>query len=193
MFDAGESSEADIQEDIEFALIQMKAETLNKINEALARLEEGVYGNCFECGEEIRRRGCAPCRSRSAARTAKRRVRLRRSASASGTAPGRGLGSSSICPAEPSASAGSGSAGPAPVADGLIHRASSCWWQALMAALTLCCHERSRRDPRRSTSRRRATARPSCPPSCPCCRCATPCSSRIPSCRSPWRARAPCA
>ena len=31
----------------------MKAETLNKINEALSRLEEGVYGNCFECGEEI--------------------------------------------------------------------------------------------------------------------------------------------
>ena len=51
--DAGESSEADIQEDIEFALIQMKAETLNKINAALTRLDEGVYGNCFECGEEI--------------------------------------------------------------------------------------------------------------------------------------------
>jgi RNA polymerase-binding transcription factor len=53
VFDAAESSDADIQEDIEFALIQMKAETLNKINEALARLEEGAYGNCFECGEEI--------------------------------------------------------------------------------------------------------------------------------------------
>jgi DnaK suppressor protein len=53
VFDAGESSEADIQEDIEFALIQMKAETLQKINEALARLEQGVYGNCYECGEEI--------------------------------------------------------------------------------------------------------------------------------------------
>ena len=53
VFDAGESSEADIQEDIEFALIQMKAETLNKINQALTRLEEGTYGNCFECGEEI--------------------------------------------------------------------------------------------------------------------------------------------
>jgi DnaK suppressor protein len=51
--DPGESSEAGIQEDIEFALIQMKAETLNKINEALGRLEEGAYGNCFECGEEI--------------------------------------------------------------------------------------------------------------------------------------------
>jgi DnaK suppressor protein len=53
VFDAGESSEADIQEDIEFALIQMKAETLNKINEALARLSDGAYGDCFECGDEI--------------------------------------------------------------------------------------------------------------------------------------------
>jgi DnaK suppressor protein len=53
VLDSGESSEADIQEDIEFALIQMKAETLSKIDEALARLEEGAYGNCFECGSEI--------------------------------------------------------------------------------------------------------------------------------------------
>jgi DnaK suppressor protein len=53
VFDAVESSEADIQEDIEFALIQMKSETLNKVNDALARLEQGDYGNCFECGEEI--------------------------------------------------------------------------------------------------------------------------------------------
>jgi DnaK suppressor protein len=53
VLDPGETSEADIQEDIEFALIQMKAETLNKINEALARLDEGRYGFCFECGDEI--------------------------------------------------------------------------------------------------------------------------------------------
>jgi DnaK suppressor protein len=53
VLDQGESSEVDIQEDIEFALIQMKSETLNKINEALRRLDEGTYGNCFECGEEI--------------------------------------------------------------------------------------------------------------------------------------------
>jgi DnaK suppressor protein len=53
VMDSGESSEADIQEDIEFALIQMKAETLTKIDEALGRLEEGAYGNCFECGAEI--------------------------------------------------------------------------------------------------------------------------------------------
>ena len=53
VLDAVESSEADIQEDIEFALIQMKSETLTKIHDALARLERGDYGNCFECGEEI--------------------------------------------------------------------------------------------------------------------------------------------
>jgi DnaK suppressor protein len=53
VFDQGESSEADIQEEIEFALIQMKAETLSKITEALSRLEDGAYGNCFDCGDEI--------------------------------------------------------------------------------------------------------------------------------------------
>jgi DnaK suppressor protein len=56
VLDAAESSEADIQDDIEFALIQMKSETLHKIEEALARLEEGTYGNCFECGDEISER-----------------------------------------------------------------------------------------------------------------------------------------
>lgn len=53
VLDTVESSEADIQEDIEFALIQMKSETLNKVNDALVRLEHGSYGNCFDCGEEI--------------------------------------------------------------------------------------------------------------------------------------------
>src|SRR5437763_7379684 len=48
VFDAVESSEADIQDDIEFALISMKSETLNKVNDALVRLEQGDYGNCFE-------------------------------------------------------------------------------------------------------------------------------------------------
>ena len=39
--------------DIEFAPIQMKAETLDQINQALSRLDEGAYGYCLECGEEI--------------------------------------------------------------------------------------------------------------------------------------------
>ena len=51
--DEAESSEAEIQDDIEFALLQMKAETLSKITEALSRLEEGTYGYCYECGDEI--------------------------------------------------------------------------------------------------------------------------------------------
>ena len=83
VLDQGESSEAGIQEDIEFALIQMKSETLNKINEALGRLEEGSYGNCFECGEEIapQRLRALPfavrCRECEEAReTAQRRERL---------------------------------------------------------------------------------------------------------------------
>ena len=60
VLDQGESSEVDIQDDIEFALIQMKSETLNKINAALQRLGQGVYGDCFECGDEI-----APARLRA--------------------------------------------------------------------------------------------------------------------------------
>lgn len=56
VLDAAETSEADIQDDIEFALLQMKAETLTKIDEALKRLEEGQYGYCFACGEEISER-----------------------------------------------------------------------------------------------------------------------------------------
>ena len=56
VLDAAETSEADIQDDIEFALIQMKAETLTKIEEALRRLEEGTFGYCFECGDEISER-----------------------------------------------------------------------------------------------------------------------------------------
>jgi len=53
VLDAAETSESDIQDDIEFALIQMKAETLHKIDEALSRHAEGGYGFCFECGDEV--------------------------------------------------------------------------------------------------------------------------------------------
>jgi DnaK suppressor protein len=53
VLDAAESSEIHIQDDIGFALIQLKAETLKKINTALRRIDEGDYGDCFECGGEI--------------------------------------------------------------------------------------------------------------------------------------------
>ena len=83
VLDPGETSEVDIQEDIEFALIQMKAETLNKINEALARLEEGTYGHCFECGDEIAQPRLRALPFAVRARTAKRPARWRSSANAS--------------------------------------------------------------------------------------------------------------
>ena len=44
--DEAESSEADIQEDIEFALLQMKAETLKRIEAALLLLDKGTFGEC---------------------------------------------------------------------------------------------------------------------------------------------------
>jgi DnaK suppressor protein len=53
VLDEAESSEVYTQDDIEFALIQLKAETLNKIDAALRRIEEGNYGDCSECGGEI--------------------------------------------------------------------------------------------------------------------------------------------
>jgi DnaK suppressor protein len=53
VLDAAESSELDIQDDIGFALTQLKAEMLSQIDAALRRLDEGTYGDCFECGGEI--------------------------------------------------------------------------------------------------------------------------------------------
>lgn len=51
--DAGEVADADIQDEIQFALLEMKAETLSKVDDALARLEQGRYGLCHACGSEI--------------------------------------------------------------------------------------------------------------------------------------------
>ena len=51
-----EHSDADIQGDIELALLQMRAETLTRIDEALVRLDAGKYGSCFECAGEIAER-----------------------------------------------------------------------------------------------------------------------------------------
>jgi DnaK suppressor protein len=51
--DAAESSEVDSQGEIGFALIQLKSETLKMIDTALRRIDQGDYGDCFECGREI--------------------------------------------------------------------------------------------------------------------------------------------
>jgi len=51
--DFGEVAVTEMQDDIQFALLEMRAETLNKIDEALVRLDNGLYGYCLECGDEV--------------------------------------------------------------------------------------------------------------------------------------------
>jgi DnaK suppressor protein len=51
--DMEEQSVSDLFQDMDFAVMQMKADTLAKIDEALLRLEDGTYGTCAECENEI--------------------------------------------------------------------------------------------------------------------------------------------
>jgi len=51
--DTHDGSDIDIQADLDLALIQMKAETLGRIEAALRRLAAGAYGNCIECARAI--------------------------------------------------------------------------------------------------------------------------------------------
>ncbi len=51
-----ETSDADIQRDIEVAVLQMRAETLSRIAEALVQLDADAYGSCVECAREISER-----------------------------------------------------------------------------------------------------------------------------------------
>jgi DnaK suppressor protein len=51
--DAEEQSVDDFVQEVDFALMQMKSETLRKIDEAIQRLEDGSYGSCLECAGEI--------------------------------------------------------------------------------------------------------------------------------------------
>jgi DnaK suppressor protein len=48
-----EHSEADIQNDLSLAVLQMQAETLVRIDAALDRLNTGRYGRCVECEDDI--------------------------------------------------------------------------------------------------------------------------------------------
>jgi DnaK suppressor protein len=48
-----EGSDTAVQEDLELDLIQIHAEMIEKITDALARVEDGDYGRCRECGEDI--------------------------------------------------------------------------------------------------------------------------------------------
>ena len=51
--DAAELVEAEPEDDLAFALIQMKTEALERVNEAVRQLDAGTYGYCVECGEVI--------------------------------------------------------------------------------------------------------------------------------------------
>ena len=51
--DIEEQSVDDFVSEVDFALMEMKSETLRQIDEALRRLEAGGYGVCSECGDEI--------------------------------------------------------------------------------------------------------------------------------------------
>jgi DnaK suppressor protein len=48
-----EQSGAHVQGDIELALLQMRANTLMRIDQALVRLDAGKYGSCLECQGQI--------------------------------------------------------------------------------------------------------------------------------------------
>jgi len=51
--DTLDNSDADVQSSLDFALLQMNASTLTRIDEALLRLGAGYYGTCIECSEDI--------------------------------------------------------------------------------------------------------------------------------------------
>jgi DnaK suppressor protein len=51
--DAEEQSVDDYAQEVDFALMQMKSQTLAKIDDAVRRLERGRYGVCIECDREI--------------------------------------------------------------------------------------------------------------------------------------------
>ncbi len=51
--DAEERAVDDFVTEVDMALMQMKSETLAKIDQAIARLEDGTYGRCQECDGEI--------------------------------------------------------------------------------------------------------------------------------------------
>jgi DnaK suppressor protein len=53
VLDVGDEGEVMLQDALRFAMIGMKAEVAARIDEALARLAEGRYGACGDCGEDI--------------------------------------------------------------------------------------------------------------------------------------------
>lgn len=46
-------SDAGLSGEVAFALLQLKADTLSRIDEAMTRLEAGTFGVCVDCSVEI--------------------------------------------------------------------------------------------------------------------------------------------
>lgn len=44
------------EEEVTLGLLETEAQILTEINDALARIEQGSYGRCVECGQAIARR-----------------------------------------------------------------------------------------------------------------------------------------
>lgn len=51
--DDGDWSVIDLAEDVDMAILERHKDSLNKIDESLINLEEGTYGICEDCGNEI--------------------------------------------------------------------------------------------------------------------------------------------
>jgi DnaK suppressor protein len=51
--DPADTLDAEAEDDLALALIQMKAEVLERVTEALRQFDEGTYGYCVDCGEVI--------------------------------------------------------------------------------------------------------------------------------------------
>ena len=51
--DSEEQNVTDFAQEMDFALMEMKARTLIRIDEALQRVDQGTYGTCDECGQDI--------------------------------------------------------------------------------------------------------------------------------------------
>jgi DnaK suppressor protein len=53
VLDSGDWSVIDLNEDVKLKILRSHTETLAKIDEAIRKLDEGTYGVCDDCGDEI--------------------------------------------------------------------------------------------------------------------------------------------
>lgn len=53
VFDEAEASAFDLQTDLDLALLELTTETIRQIDHALARINDGAYGICADCGRAI--------------------------------------------------------------------------------------------------------------------------------------------